>query len=169
MNTTIVHQLDKERKVKEVKFCDLIEGKKVIIFGLPGAFTPTCSKSHLPMFEQMYDEFKEMGIDEIYCHSVNDAYVMDAWFKQLSIEKVKYIADGNGYLAESLQTDRDRENLGFGIRTLRYASIWIDGKRKIFATEADSTEERPDPYLVSRADAFKTMIIASGVLNNETI
>jgi len=105
---------------------DLFAGKTVVIVGLPGAFTPTCSNSQLPGFEDRYDEFKANGVDEIWCTAVNDAFVMFQWAKHLGIEKVKMLPDGNGDFARELDMLVDKSNLGFGKRSWRYALIVKD-------------------------------------------
>ena len=102
---------------------DLFAGKKVVIFGLPGAFTPTCSNSQLPGYENLYDEFVAKGIHEIWCTSVNDAFVMHQWAKAQGITKVKMLPDGNGSFAEALGMLVDKSNLGFGKRSWRYAIV----------------------------------------------
>ena len=113
---------------KEVTTWDLFADKRVIIFSLPGAFTPTCSNKQLPDFEKLYPEFKDLGIDEIYCISVNDAFVMNAWAKQLDIKNVKVIPDGSGEFTERMGMSVMKDNLGFGIRSWRYAVIADNGK-----------------------------------------
>jgi peroxiredoxin len=81
---------------KEVETAEIFDNKKVVVFALPGAFTPTCSSQQLPGYEEKYDELKALGVDEVYCLSVNDAFVMNAWFRDEKIEKVKPIGDGEG-------------------------------------------------------------------------
>lgn len=102
---------------------ELFGGKKVIIFGLPGAFTPTCTNEQLPSFERMYEDFVAQGIDEVWCTSVNDAFVMNKWAKDLGIEKVKMLPDGSGEFAKGLGMLVDKSNLGFGKRSWRYAVV----------------------------------------------
>ena len=92
---------------------DLFAGKKVILFGLPGAFTPTCSEKQLPVYEEHFDKFKVYGVEEIYCVSVNDAFVMNAWAKDQEIQKVKLIPDGNGDFTDGLGMLVQKFNLGF--------------------------------------------------------
>ena len=104
---------------------DLFKGKKVVVFGLPGAFTPTCSSSHLPRYEELYDTFKKIGLDEVYCVSVNDTFVMNSWAESQEISKVKMLPDGNGKFTEEVGMLISKENLGFGNRSWRY-SILID-------------------------------------------
>ena len=102
---------------------DFFLNKRVILFSLPGAFTPTCSTFQLPDFNKLYDEFKNHGIEEIYCISVNDSFVMNAWAKHHDIGKVKVIPDGNGEFTRKMGMLVNKENLGFGLRSWRYALI----------------------------------------------
>ena len=106
---------------------EIFSGKRVVIFSLPGAFTPTCSAYQLPGFEEKYDEFAALGIDEIYCISVNDGFVMNAWAKDQGIEKVKLIPDGNAYFTRGMGQLVRKANLGFGERSWRYAAVVADG------------------------------------------
>lgn len=100
---------------------DYFAGKRVIVFSLPGAFTPTCSTYQLPYFEKMYGEFKEQGIDEIYCLSVNDSFVMNKWAKDQNLENVKVIPDGSAKFTNGMNMLVFKDNLGFGARSWRYA------------------------------------------------
>ena len=129
---------------------DLFNGKRVVIFSLPGAFTPTCSAYQLPGFEAFYDMFKEQGIDEIYCISVNDGFVMNAWAKDQDIEKVKLIPDGNAYFTRAMGYLVNKSNLGFGQRSWRYAAVINDGIiEKLFAEEGMRDNADTDPYEAS--------------------
>jgi peroxiredoxin len=111
----------------EVASTDQLFGdKRVLVFSLPGAFTPTCSTYQLPGFEDNYNRFKSAGIDEIYCVSVNDAFVMNKWAKDQCIERVKVIPDGNGELTEALDMLVNKKHLGFGYRSWRYAFVAED-------------------------------------------
>lgn len=132
---------------------ELFNEKRVIIFGLPGAFTPTCSAYQLPGFEEKYEDFKALGIDEIYCISVNDAFVMNAWAKDLNIENVKLIPDGNAYFTRSMGMLVNKSNLGFGNRSWRYAAV-VDGGiiEKIFLEDGLRDNSAVDPYEVSTPD-----------------
>lgn len=105
---------------------ELFGGKKVVIFGLPGAFTPTCTNEQLPGFDRLYQEFVDAGVDEIWCTSVNDAFSMYQWAKQLDIKNVKMLPDGNGEFAEELGCLVKKNNLGFGKRSWRHAVIVND-------------------------------------------
>jgi len=129
---------------------DLFMSKRVVVFGLPGAFTPTCSSKQLPGFEKNYAKIKKLGIDEIYCTSVNDGFVMGAWFKDLGIKKVKWLADGNGVIADSLGMLVEKSNLGFGMRSWRYAAIIRNGMvEAMFDEEGFEDNCETDPYKAS--------------------
>lgn len=132
---------------------ELMGGKRVIIFGLPGAFTPTCSNEQLPSYEEMYEDFMDQGIDEIYCTSVNDAFAMFQWAKQLGIHNVKMLPDGNGEFAEGLGYLVKKNNLGFGKRSWRYALLVEDLSVERWFEEEGISENCPsDPYMVSRPE-----------------
>ena len=133
---------------------ELFIEKRVIIFSLPGAFTPTCSAYQLPGFEEKYSDFKELGIDEIYCISVNDAFVMNAWAQDQNIEKVKLIPDGNAYFTRSMGYLVNKSNLGFGQRSWRYAAVVENGIiEKLFVEEGLRDNADSDPYEVSTPEA----------------
>ena len=133
---------------------DLFDGKRVVIFSLPGAFTPTCSAYQLPGFEENYDEFTALGIDAIYCVSVNDGFVMNAWAKDQGIEKVKLIPDGNAYFTRSMGYLVRKSNLGFGERSWRYAAVVNDGLiEKLFLEEGFRDNADTDPYEASTPEA----------------
>ena len=102
---------------------DYFKGKKSILFSLPGAFTPTCSTFQLPNFEKLYDKFKERGIDDIYCLSVNDAFVMNAWEKDQNLKNIKVISDGTGEFTRLMGMLVKKDNFGFGFRSWRYAAF----------------------------------------------
>jgi len=129
---------------------DLFKGKKIILFGLPGAFTPTCSSTHLPGFDANYDTILEHGFDDVYCLSVNDAFVMNAWFKNLGIEKVKSLPDGSGKFTRALGMLVDKDNLGFGMRSWRYSAVVDDGMIKHMFVEPGLRDNADnDPFEVS--------------------
>lgn len=129
---------------------DYFGGKRVVLFSLPGAFTPTCSTYQLPDFEKLAGEFKAEGIDEIYCISVNDAFVMNAWGKSQNLEKVKLIPDGSGEFTRKMGMLVAKDNLGFGMRSWRYAAIINDGiVEQWFEEEGYSDNCDSDPYGVS--------------------
>ena len=111
---------------QDVSSDDYFKGRKVILFSLPGAFTPTCSTYQLPDFEKLYPDFKTKGIDEIYCISVNDAFVMNAWAKDQNLKNVKVIPDGSGEFTRLMGMLVKKDNLGFGLRSWRYAAFVND-------------------------------------------
>lgn len=106
---------------------DLFGGKKVVLFALPGAFTPTCSASHLPGFVANADKIKAKGVDDIVCLSVNDAWVMDAWGKQQNAAEIHMVADGSANFTQAVGLELDRTQAGLGIRSQRYAMVVEDG------------------------------------------
>ena len=123
------------------------KGKKVILFSLPGAFTPTCSNQQLPGFEKLADVFKEHGIDDIYCMSVNDSFVMNAWADKQKLENVKVIPDGNGEFTEKVEMLCSKRDKCFGDRSWRYAAIINDGKVvKVFEEPGKADDVTTDPY-----------------------
>ena len=129
---------------------DLFKDKTVVIFGLPGAFTPTCSGQQLPGFENLYTEFRELGIDDIYCVSVNDTFVMEEWKDKQGIVNVKLIPDGSGEFTIKMGMDVRKDNLGFGMRSWRYAAIVTDGTVvRSFIEEGFQDNAEDDPYDVS--------------------
>jgi len=133
---------------------DLFTGKRVVIFSLPGAFTPTCSAYQLPGFEEQYEEFVQLGIDDIYCISVNDGFVMNAWAKEQGIEKVKLIPDGNAFFTRSMGYLVNKSNLGFGQRSWRYAAVVENGViEKMFVEDGMRDNADTDPYEVSTPEA----------------
>jgi len=126
---------------------ELFNGKRVVIFSLPGAFTPTCSAYQLPGFEEKYDDFLGLGIDAIYCISVNDGFVMNAWAQDQNIEKVKLIPDGNAYFTRSMGMLVSKSNLGFGYRSWRYAAVVDNGIiEKLFVEVGQRDNADTDPY-----------------------
>jgi peroxiredoxin len=129
---------------------ELFDGKRVVLFSLPGAFTPTCSAYQLPGFEEKYDDFIGSGIDDIYCLSVNDGFVMNAWAQDQNIEKVKLIPDGNAYFTRSMGMLVSKSNLGFGDRSWRYAMVVDNGIiSKLFLEEGMRDNADTDPYQAS--------------------
>jgi len=128
--------------VQPVKTDDLFKGKKVVLFAVPGAFTPTCSAKHLPGFVQNADKLKQKGIDAIACVAVNDAFVMEAWGKSQNTDgKVMMLADGSAQFAKALGLDLDLMDKGLGMRSQRYAMVVNDGKvEKLFVEAAGKFE-----------------------------
>jgi peroxiredoxin len=133
---------------------ELFDAKRVVIFSLPGAFTPTCSAYQLPGFEEKYEEFAALGIDAIYCVSVNDGFVMNAWAQDQNIEKVKLIPDGNAYFTRSMGYLVSKSNLGFGDRSWRYAAVVDRGIiEKLFMEDGFRDNADTDPYEASTPEA----------------
>lgn len=129
------------------KAVDLFQGKRVLVFSLPGAFTPTCSNFQLPEYDLRYDEFIAAGIDEVYCISVNDGFVMNAWAKELDIKNVKLIPDGNADFTRNMGMLVSKGNLGFGNRSWRYAMVVDDGVVEWMTVEpGQKSDAKDDPY-----------------------
>ncbi len=134
---------------------DIFAGKTVILFALPGAFTPTCSSTHLPGYEKHYQDFIDRGIDEIYCLSVNDAFTMYQWGQRLKIEKVKLLPDGNGDFTRLMDMLVKKENLGFGERSWRYSMHVKDGEIVKMFVEPGCMDNCPeDPFTCSDAETM---------------
>lgn len=132
---------------KDITTDELFKNKNVILFSLPGAFTPTCSTYQLPGFEKLYDDFKELGVDDIYCMSVNDSFVMNAWGKVHEINKVKMIPDGSGEFTRQMGMLVKKDNLGFGYRSWRYAIMVNNGFiRKMWEEKGKMDNCSDDPY-----------------------
>ena len=133
----------------------LFKGKKVVVFALPGAFTPTCSSKHLPGYEAKYNELRKY-VDEVYCLSVNDSFVMNAWTKDQKIEKVKMIPDGNAQFTIGMNMLVNKAHLGFAHRTWRYSALIINGEvTKIFVEPGKNDQGTDnDPFEVSDADTM---------------
>jgi len=126
---------------------DYFAGKRVVLFALPGAFTPTCSTFQLPGFEKGFGDFADLGIDEIYCMSVNDAFVMNQWAKAQGLENVKVIPDGSGEFTRRVGMLVRKDNLGFGLRSWRYAAIVRDGVVEAWFEEPGLCDNfGDDPY-----------------------
>ena len=137
---------------QDVTSNELFAGKKIVVFALPGAFTPTCSSTHLPGYEMHYEEFLEAGIDEIYCLSVNDAFTMFQWGIHQGVENVKLLPDGNGDFSRMMGMLVRKDNLGFGARSWRYSMLVDDGEiKKIFSEEGKQDNCPTDPFEVSDA------------------
>jgi thioredoxin-dependent peroxiredoxin len=126
---------------------DYFGGKRVVLFSLPGAFTPTCSTYQLPGFEENFETFAKHGIDEIYCMSVNDAFVMNQWAKAQGIRNVKVIPDGSAEFTRRIGMLVSKDNLGFGMRSWRYAAIVDDGVVEAWFEEPGLCDNHgEDPY-----------------------
>ena len=130
---------------------DIFAGKTVVVFSLPGAFTPTCSSSHVPRYNQLVPKFQALGVDEVICVSVNDAFVMNEWKRAQNADRVTFLPDGNGEFTEGMGLLVGKEELGFGRRSWRYSMLVRDGVvEKMFI----EPEEPGDPFHVSDADTM---------------
>ena len=127
---------------------DYFKNKRVVIFSLPGAFTPTCSSQQLPGFEKSHSKLKDLGIDKVYCCSVNDSYVMNAWAKKMSIQNIELIPDGSGLFTKYMGMLIAKDNNGFGQRSWRYMAIINDGVVEKWWQEPgiNNTGSDDDPY-----------------------
>ena len=129
---------------------EMFKDKRVVLFALPGAFTPTCSSTHLPGYEMEYDKLKELGIDEVYCLSVNDTFVMNSWMAAQEVSKVKPVPDGAGEFSRRLGFLVDKSNIGFGMRSWRYSMIINNGLVEVMFVEPGLTDNAEgDPFEVS--------------------
>lgn len=125
--TRVFDESTMEYKWHDMTTDDYFKGKRVVLFSLPGAFTPTCSTYQLPGFEENYDNIRNQDIDEVYCISVNDAFVMNAWGKDQNIQHVKMIPDGSGNFTRYMGMLIGKNHLGFGMRSWRYMAVINDG------------------------------------------
>jgi glutaredoxin/glutathione-dependent peroxiredoxin len=138
---------------KEVNVADAAKGKKIAVFGLPGAYTPTCSAKHVPGYLANLDALKARGVDEIWCVSVNDAYVMAAWGRdQHAIGKIRMLGDGNAELAKKLGLENDSSKAGMGVRSRRFSLLVDDGVVK------QVNVEQPGKFEVSNAETMLTQL-----------
>ena len=144
---------------QDMTTADYFAGKRVILFSLPGAFTPTCSTYQLPGFENNFEEFKANGIDEIYCLSVNDSFVMNQWAKAQGIKNVKVIPDGSGEFTRRMGMLVNKDNLGFGPRSWRYAAIVKNGVIEAWFEEPGLMDNCPDdPYGESSPETLRAYL-----------
>lgn len=144
-------QVQENNEWKTVSSAELFDGKTVAVFSLPGAFTPTCSSTHLPRYNELAGVFKEQGVDSIVCFSVNDTFVMNEWKKSQEAENVTLIPDGNGEFTDGMGMLVDKNDLGFGKRSWRYSMLVKDGViEKMFI----EPQQPGDPFEVSDADTM---------------
>jgi len=140
---------------QDVTTDEIFKGKKVVLFALPGAFTPTCSSTHLPGYEAKFEEFKALGVDSVICLSVNDAFTMYQWGLKLGAKNVMLLPDGNGDFTRGMEAMVKKENLGFGERSWRYSMYVEDGViKKLFIEPGFSDNCPTDPFEVSDADTI---------------
>ncbi|MGB5325962.1 MAG: glutathione peroxidase [Pseudomonadales bacterium] len=134
-----------------VTTAELFGGKTVVVFSLPGAFTPTCSSTHLPRYNELADAFRKSGVDSILCVSVNDAFVMNAWCDDQHADNITFVPDGSGKFSEGMGALVNKDDLGFGMRSWRYSMLVRDGViEKMFI----EPEQPGDPFEVSDADTM---------------
>jgi len=143
---------------------DVFKGKTVVLFSLPGAFTPTCSSSHVPRYNQLVPQFEANGVDDVICVSVNDAFVMNEWQRSQKANRIQFLPDGNGDFTEQMGLLVGKEDLGFGRRSWRYSMLVRDGVvEKMFI----EPEVEGDPYGVSDADTMLNYIDPNGELPHD--
>lgn len=135
----------------DVSSGEVFAGRTVVVFALPGAFTPTCSSAHVPRFNELAPVLRDNGVDEIVCISVNDAFVMDEWAKDQHADNIRFLPDGNGEFTEAMGMLVDKSDLGFGKRSWRYSMLVHDGVIEKMFIEPDVPG---DPYEVSDADTM---------------
>ena len=153
----VTFHTQQDGKSVDVTTDDIFKGKKVVVFALPGAFTPTCSSMHLPRYNELAKEFEQQGIDDVVCVAVNDGYVMNAWGKDQHADRITLLPDGNGEFTEGMGRLIDDSAIGFGKRSWRYSMLVDDGKIvKIFDENPDSDSD--DPFEVSDADTMLKFI-----------
>ncbi|PCI69916.1 MAG: peroxiredoxin [Piscirickettsiaceae bacterium] len=140
---------------QDVTSNDIFSGKKIVIFALPGAFTPTCSSTHLPGYDAKYQELKDLGVDEVYCLSVNDAFTMFQWGKNLDVKNVKLLPDGNGEFSRLMGMLVKKDNLGFGDRSWRYSMLVDNQQITALFSEPGKMDNCPDdPFTCSDVDTM---------------
>ena len=140
---------------KDVTTSQLFDNKKIVLFALPGAFTSTCSSKQLPGYESRYEQLKKF-VDDVYCVSVNDAFVMNAWFKDLNIKIVKAIGDGEGTFTAGMGMLVSKPRQGFGLRSWRYSAYIDNGEIKVMFVEPgkNNRSEDNDPFHVSGVETM---------------
>lgn len=147
----VTFKLRKDNQWVNLSSKEIFDNKKVVVFSLPGAFTPTCSSTHLPRYSELSKVFRKEGIDSIICLSVNDAFVMNEWAKSQNSEGVELIPDGNGEFSEKMGMLVDKSSLGFGKRSWRYSMYVENGEIKKMFIEP---EKEGDPFEVSDAETM---------------
>ena len=145
----------REHQWADISSADVFNGKTVVVFALPGAFTPTCSSTHVPRYNQLTAAFKKHGVDEVVCISVNDAFVMNEWQKEQQAFNVTFLPDGNGDFSAGMGMLVDKDDLGFGKRSWRYSMLVKDGVIEKMFIEPD---QPGDPFEVSDADTMLSYI-----------
>ncbi len=141
---------------QDVTTDDVFKGRRVVVFSLPGAFTPTCSNEQLPAFERLYDEIKAAGVDEVICVTVNDAFVVYQWSRHLGCANVKFLPDGSAKFTRLMGMLVNKEHLGFGYRSWRYAMVVDDGVVEQWFEEPGINDAGldDDPYTVTNPEVI---------------
>ncbi len=147
----VVFKTRQQHEWLDVSSDDIFKGKTVVVFSLPGAFTPTCSSSHVPRYNQLTPALKQQGVDEVVCISVNDAFVMNQWQHEQHAERIRFIPDGNGDFSRGMGMLVEKQDLGFGERSWRYSMLVKDGIIEKIFIEPDLPG---DPFEVSDADTM---------------
>ena len=148
---SVIFKTRKNDEFVDVSSDELFKDKTVIVFALPGAFTPTCSSTHLPRYNELANVFRQNGVDDIICLSVNDAFVMDAWKENQEAENITLIPDGNGEFSEAMGMLVDKSDLGFGKRSWRYSMLVKNG---VIEKQFIEPDVPGDPFEVSDADTM---------------
>ena len=159
-------RLYRDRRWLETTTHALLRGRTVVLFGLPGAFTPTCSSQHLPRYEELEPTLRDAGVDEVVCISVNDSFVMQAWGESQRIERVSLLADGNAELTDALGMAVDKRELGFGRRSWRYSMLVRDSVIEHAFVEP---QESGDPFHVSDADTMLNYLNANARVPDQVL
>jgi glutaredoxin-like protein len=158
---TVTFQARDDEGWVELKSDQLFKGKRVVVFALPGAFTPTCSATHLPRYEKLTPVFRNNGVDDVLCIAVNDGFIMQAWAKDQGITNVRLLPDGNGDFTREMGMLVKKQDLGFGDRSWRYSMLVDNGViEKMFI----EPEQPGDPFEVSDADTMLRYINADAVI-----
>ncbi len=148
---------------KHVSSKQIFSGKRVVVFALPGAYTPTCSSTHLPGYDARFAEVKSFGVDAVCCLSVNDAFVMHQWALSLDVQNVQMLPDGNADFTRGMGMLVEKRNLGFGERSWRYSMVVTDGRiEKIFIEDGKEDNAEGDPFAVSGVETMLTYLQTAG-------
>lgn len=148
---------------QDVATKEIFAGKRVVLFALPGAFTPTCSSTHVPGYDAKYDQILAQGVDEVICLSVNDAFTMFKWGNDLGVKNVFLLPDGNGEFSRKMGMLVDKSNLGFGFRSWRYSMVVNDGEiEKLFVEPGLADNAAGDPFEISDADTMLAYLAEVG-------
>jgi peroxiredoxin len=147
---------DNPYRWQDVGSDEIFSGRRIAVFSLPGAFTPVCSGSQCPDYERQYEELRSQGVDDVYCISVNDAFVMFQWAKHLSLRHLKLLPDGNATFTRRMGMLVNKEHLGFGYRSWRYSMVVDDRRIKLFFEEPGINDDGADddPYTVTKPDVM---------------